>query len=203
MKTSLQFGFAREISNQRSLLLGLTAIALLVQFSGNLQAAKVPRAILKSYFQTGDKPTAPQFATLIDSVLNLSDDSHLLGLRSVSPGASDAGAALLTAGVLVDASTPFGPAAGLDDAWLGQTGYLALSFTQGSSPEPHYGYLTITAGGSDLYPMFVSSFTYEDQPNTPILITQVPEPSSLALAAAAGMFGIGYLRRRARWKRSA
>jgi len=203
MKTSSKLGFVSMINHRRSVLLSLSAMALLVQLSGNLQAAIESRVILKSYFQTGDKPTSPQFAALIDSVINLSEDRNLLGLKNYDPLLSQSGAALLEPGTLIDASTTFGAAAGLDDAWLGQTGFLALSFTQGSSLEPHYGYLTITAGGSDLYPMVVTSFTYEDQANTPILTTQVPEPSTLALAAMAGIFGIGYWRRLASLKRSA
>lgn len=38
----------------------------------------VSRAVLKSYFETGDKPTEAQFIDLIDSILNLNDDSDIL-----------------------------------------------------------------------------------------------------------------------------
>ncbi|MBI3509762.1 MAG: hypothetical protein HY064_03795 [Bacteroidetes bacterium] len=42
----------------------------------------VPKDILISYFQSGDEPTAAQFATLIGSTANLIDDRYLLGLRT-------------------------------------------------------------------------------------------------------------------------
>ena len=37
--------------------------------------------VLKTFFQTGDKPTASQFSALIDSMVNKLDDAQLLGLR--------------------------------------------------------------------------------------------------------------------------
>jgi hypothetical protein len=37
--------------------------------------------VLKTFFQTGDKPTASQFGALIDSMVNKLDDAQLLGLR--------------------------------------------------------------------------------------------------------------------------
>jgi len=38
--------------------------------------------VLKTFFQTGDKPTATQFGALIDSMVNKLDDVQLLGLRT-------------------------------------------------------------------------------------------------------------------------
>jgi hypothetical protein len=37
------------------------------------------------YFERGDKPTQAQFGTLIDSMINRSDDRYLLGLREYDP----------------------------------------------------------------------------------------------------------------------
>jgi hypothetical protein len=37
------------------------------------------------YFERGDKPTEAQFGTLIDSMINRSDDRYLLGLREYDP----------------------------------------------------------------------------------------------------------------------
>ncbi|MBX7209617.1 MAG: choice-of-anchor D domain-containing protein [Verrucomicrobiaceae bacterium] len=42
---------------------------------------KAPRNVIKTYFETGDKPTQAQFAALIDSTLNFVDDRQLIGLR--------------------------------------------------------------------------------------------------------------------------
>jgi hypothetical protein len=157
-------------------------------------AAKVPRAVLKEYFQTGDKPTAPQFSALIDSILNLPDDGNLLGLRAGSDGA----AALLAEGTIVDGSLPFGPAEGLSEGAAGHSGFIGLAFEQGG--QTHYGYLQLAAGmpgGADPYPMFVTYFVYDDVAGTAVTTAFVPEPSSLALAAGAFLaWGIAAMRRR-------
>jgi hypothetical protein len=47
--------------------------------------AKVQRAVLKEYFQTGDRPTQPQFSTMLDSMVNFVDDRDFIGLRSYNP----------------------------------------------------------------------------------------------------------------------
>lgn len=49
---------------------------------GGPVCAKVPRAVLKEYFEKGDKPTQAQFGTLIDSLVNMHDDGVLIGLRT-------------------------------------------------------------------------------------------------------------------------
>lgn len=46
---------------------------------------KVPRAVLKDYFQTGDKPSQLQFGIMLDSMVNLVDDRDLIGLRQYNP----------------------------------------------------------------------------------------------------------------------
>ena len=45
----------------------------------------VARSILKSFFIPGAKPTSAQFNTLIDSMLNYSEDRSLLGLKNYDP----------------------------------------------------------------------------------------------------------------------
>ncbi|MCW3104361.1 MAG: hypothetical protein JWO09_2801 [Bacteroidetes bacterium] len=47
--------------------------------------AILTRAILKSFFQSGDRPSAPQFSSLIDSMINYPDDRDLLGLQTYDP----------------------------------------------------------------------------------------------------------------------
>jgi hypothetical protein len=47
--------------------------------------SKLSKAILKTFFETGDFPTQGQFAAFIDSSLNLLDDRKLLGLKVYSP----------------------------------------------------------------------------------------------------------------------
>lgn len=52
--------------------------------------SKVSRTLLKGYFESGDKPTAAQFANLIDSFLSLNDDNITIdmvqGLTSALAG---------------------------------------------------------------------------------------------------------------------
>ena len=47
------------------------------------------RTVLKTYFNTGDKPTETQFVDLIDSSLNLTDGGTLTGVLSSSLVSSD------------------------------------------------------------------------------------------------------------------
>lgn len=49
-------------------------VVLAVVLVGGAVFAVVDRAVLKSYFEAGDKPTADQFSDTIDSSLNLQDD---------------------------------------------------------------------------------------------------------------------------------
>jgi hypothetical protein len=169
-----------------------------------VSAAVVSREVLKSFFEKGDKPTQQQFGTVIDSMVNLLDDRYLLGLRTSSAG----GAELLSIGDIVGPPTVFGPADGLASDWAGQTAYLGLAMTDSSAgplQRTYYGYLEITAGspgGSDLYPMYVSTFYYETTPNTPIAVTGVPEPSTLALGAICGALGLCEVVRRKRQRLS-
>jgi len=46
--------------------------------------AKVTRATLKTYFETGDKPTQAQFASLIDSNLNINDGGDVSGSVTIN-----------------------------------------------------------------------------------------------------------------------
>lgn len=50
--------------------------------------AILPRQLLRSFFEKGDKPTQSQFAALIDSMLHSSEDHTRLGLRVYDPSHS-------------------------------------------------------------------------------------------------------------------
>jgi hypothetical protein len=165
--------------------------------SERCQAAIEPRSILKSYFETGDVPTQQQFADMIDSSLNLTDD----GLTAYLVCDSSDRAALFSAGATVGpglAYSEFSTVPGFSDAWLGQSGFLALSFLDG--PQLHYGYLQISSGApgsTNPYSMVTEYFVFENLANTPLVTSEVPEPSSLVLAGvgALALFGSATLRR--------
>jgi len=159
------------------------------------ESAKVPRSVLKEYFQTGDKPTQAQFGSLIDSIINYAEDRDLLGLRNYSDGQ----AMLIAEGEMLGPLSDYSPSTGLAPEWAGQSGFLGLAYTENS--ETHYGYLQLRAGepgGTDLYPIFVTYFVFEDLANTELLVTSVPEPSTLVLGAICGMLGLWRFARRRR-----
>jgi len=159
------------------------------------ESALLPRTILKSFFETGDKPTQQDFADVIDSMININDDRDLIGLRNYSDGQ----AMLIAEGEMLGPLSDYSPSTGLAPEWAGQSGFLGLAFIENS--ETHYGYLQLRAGepgGTDLYPIFVTYFVFEDLANTELLVTSVPEPSTLALGAICGMLGLWKLARRRR-----
>jgi hypothetical protein len=70
----------------------------------------VNKAILKAYFQTGSTPTEAQFGNLIDSMVNVSDDSEILGLSEFDPTRSYlTGAAVIFSNDLYVALTNVSP----------------------------------------------------------------------------------------------
>ena len=174
----------------------LSAAAIICAVNATVSEAAIePRSILETFFEPGDKPTSSQFAAVIDSMLNKIEDGSLLGLRTSSSGQ----ALLLDAGVSIDSSMLFGPAAGLDGSWAGKSGFMGVAFSENS--QTHFGYFQLSAGapGSpDLYPMFVQAFVYEDVAGMAITTATVPtpEPSTLALAAL-GFLGVAAWR----WRR--
>lgn len=62
----------------------LVALGVVVIVGGGVYAL-VPRTVLKSFFQTGDKPTETQFADTIDSAMNLQDDGQSTGAKEYTP----------------------------------------------------------------------------------------------------------------------
>lgn len=157
------------------------------------ESAKVPRSVLKEFFQTGDVPTQQDFADVIDSMININDDRDLIGLRNYSNGQ----AMLIAEGEMLGPLSDYSPSTGLAPEWAGQSSFLGLAFTENS--ETHYGYLQLRAGepgGTALYPIFVTYFVFEDLPNTELLVTSVPEPSTLVLGAICGMLGLWRFARR-------
>ena len=165
-------------------LFALVVVCLSIAIPTKAFAAIESREILKTYFETGDVPTQEQFGSLIDSLIHFSEDRQLLGLRT----AADGGAALITAGEILDFSQPFAPAAGLSNDWIGQTGFLGIAYLENSLQ--HLGLLQVRAsapGSPDPYPMEVQYFIYDNQPASSLTAQYVPEPSSFTMAAVGGV----------------
>lgn len=184
-----------QVLNRPFFRASLAALAVTIWFAGISSGAEETRSILKSYFQTGDTPTEEQFGNLIESVVNFMDDDHLLGVHT----AADGGGAILGDGAVIGSGLAYGPAEGLSSDWIGQSGFLAMSFEQDS--QTHYGFLQITGAGgpgaTDPYPMFVEYFVFENEPGAAITTSFVPEPGS-ALLGGIALFALLLTGRRCR-----
>ena len=176
---------------------GFVVIAVVAgRGASQCSASEQHRSYLYDKFQNGDIPDAQDFRDVIDSALNLLDDGFSLnGIVA----ARDGGAAYFGEGVTVGPSMSFGPAAGLSSDWAGLSGFMALSFSDG--PATHYGYFQLSSGDpgqNNLYPMHFQYFVWEDQPNTALVTSTVPEPSGIVLGALglAGVVGAAWRRRK-------
>ena len=177
------------ISLFRSLLV-VGCLACVLTSTARVHAAIESRAVLKTYFETGDTPTEGQFGNLIDSMVNLPSDG--ISYTGSIPDATGLGA-MLSEGDEVGPGALFSGVAGLSEDWVGHSGFLGLSLE--INAQTHYGYLQITAAPGDQYPMFVEYFVYETQPNTPITTTNVPEPGTFALTSLS-LLGLGIRHRK-------
>lgn len=142
-----------------AIILGLTGVSL----PGTANAAIEPRSILKTFFETGDKPTQQQFATLIDSMVNSSSGSLDLffdyGATLEDHAVSFNGSGIFAQnpdGNLINFQNgrEIGPASletklvaggllGATSLWAGQTGFLGLQFELMNEGiiTTHYGFV--------------------------------------------------------------
>jgi hypothetical protein len=197
----------------------LAGVGLLVVSSIARPArAIVTRPILKTFFESGDKPTQQQFATLIDSSVNLVDDRKLIGLRAYDPKTSyTVGDTVVfqrfDAGVLVPDLAPqiwfapadelTGSAAPLRDMetdFAGHYGFLPIEL-QDAGGLVYYGYFQLgmdTPSGlpNDPPAIHVDYVVYNETPGETLTTTLVPEPAGIA--AGIGLLMLTRRQRRAK-----
>ncbi len=195
----------------------LAGIALAILFSAQpARSAIESRSILKTFFQTGDVPTQDQFASLIDSTVNIVDDRYLLGLKVYDPllaylpgdtvifnrlsvgdrvGEVAEGTPGTPAQLEFANWTPLDPndPIQMDVAthFAGQYGYLGIQLRDNFG-QINYGYLQLGMDpvGSATHPaIHVDYLVFESTPNTPISVAVVPEPGT-GLLLGLGLAGL-------------
>jgi hypothetical protein len=182
-----------RIRNFTYLLFASTATILFCPLPAH--AAIEPRSILKTYFQSGDKPTQEQFATLIDSFIHQTDAGFtLVGIGSIPDGSAGGRAIRLGGNVGINEQIPdtfsgtwkspvITPLPGMCPGFCGTSGFLPLKYE--GSDGAHYGFLQIDMGAdpgaSPGAPLFVTQWVWESSPNTALTTFAVPEPATLVL----------------------
>jgi hypothetical protein len=157
----------------------------------------VPRSILKTYFERGDKPTESQFGSLIDSALNVMvhEDNPTLSLDGIAVSGTTNNALRLAEGQIIDGTLTFtapGNHPVLEPLWAGEFGFLPLRFTDGGTANSYYGYLQIQmesapvpdeifADVSEPPAIYVQYLSYNSSSNVPVTATLIPEPTALAI----------------------
>jgi hypothetical protein len=166
----------------------ITTMLLTLLFVPCARAAIVPRAILKTYFETGDIPSEQDFKDVIDSSLNLVDD----GLVSYRIGANSSGGIRLETGATIDGSISFSPTSPLPPLapnWLGQFGFLPLEL-QDTAGLSHYAFIQMQMASGPLPPppgapgpaISVQYLVFETDANVPLTtFVSAPEPTSVVV----------------------
>lgn len=172
-------------------------------------AAIVSDQVLKSFFQTGDKPTAPQFSSLIDSFLSISllygDDIDDHTVRIVDGRiALDAGGDIrsFTEGERIDDHLLFsdiGETVPVNPLADPLPRYMGVEFDDAGGAS-HFGFLQVQVEpptSSDPYAIHLHHFVYETDPATSITTFSqpIPEPTTAGLFAAAAALLATLLRR--------
>ncbi|MCE9618640.1 MAG: hypothetical protein K8R92_01875 [Planctomycetes bacterium] len=186
----------------RALVLFVVGLTALTVFTPAAWARpKVPRNILKTYFETGDKPSSAQFAVLIDSsVFQFQITSGVGGAHTIEGLEPGNGILMDTSGIkrfgigdTIPTDSLYAQAVNLSAFTLDDRYLIGMRFMQNN--QAHFGYMDVSVdsplpGQDGHFGLTIHYWAYEDLPNTPI--TVVPAPGVLSGALA----GAGLMRRR-------
>lgn len=194
--------------------LNVRAVAVVAAMFGAhaASAAVIPRDVLKSYFQRGDRPTEAQFSVMSpDGEPGLGLPADFLFTRA--PGGAGGGHLLagLAGGtsVLGDGSgrirrmgigdtTPTSPLgyegqASLADWSPGERAFVAFRFLD-SAGLVHYGYWDLSIDpplpGETLFALTVHGWAFETEADTALEIRPIPAPGVAGMFLAAGMLTV-------------
>jgi hypothetical protein len=190
----------------------MSAVMLFSVVAARAEAAIESRNILKTYFETGDKPTQQQFSNLIDSYVHQTDDGLTLYAFGVAQDSSGENFLRVGGNVGINETLPdtklhksawrtapvpnIPPIPGMCPSFCGLSGFLPLQYVGPDGTSLHYGFLEIrmeAAGGiamlggggvaDDGPAIFVANWAWETTPDATITTFFTPEPASAALLA--------------------
>jgi hypothetical protein len=140
------------------------------------------RPVLKTYFESGDKPTEQQFSTLIDSYIHRTEDG--ISLYAIGTNSSTGDAARKTDNDIIDdtlsyvaVANPGTPIPAMAPEFAGLHGYLPLQLVD-TGGQTHFGYFQLSMdpeSGASTTGIHVDYFVFEPSPNTAIVAEAVPE----------------------------
>jgi hypothetical protein len=163
------------------------------------RGAIVNRAVLKSFFQKGAKPTAEQFSTLIDSTVNLTDDGLTLVGIGTDLSQGDIRAARKITNDAIDGSLTYADPSTdpvLEPDWAGASGFLPLEY-QDSTGQAHFGFLQMSMDAETVPPsadgpaIHVDYWAWETTANAAVIAAPVPEPVEMACMMGMAFLGTG------------
>lgn len=177
----------------------LCTVSILLTVTHRLPAPTLPRNILKTFFEKGDKPTQQQFGTLIDSFATETPDGLSIvgiGVSAYTAGSPFNPATKQYVDAIIGPSTTFAPVGGsaiplpvMETEFGGQSGFLALQLTSPGSSGLYYGFFQIRMEDPlaiDPPGIHVDYFAFNTTPGEAITAASVPEPAAVGLVAVAG-----------------
>jgi hypothetical protein len=181
---------------KRRWMVAATAYTMVAMFVQTAQAAIESRDILKTYFETGDKPTE-SIDINGDGIDDFGFDYSALGDHSVSGLVAGNNVVVDDIGdvIVLNMRDRINnlesklQSIGLLGRAAGNSGFVGLQFDIAGSS--HFGFLKLSMDGpadSTPYAIHIDYSAWETTPDTGITIPAVPEPATLAPLALGALF---------------